>query len=274
MSCLLDFVLVLDLSSQMCNFPLKDTSLRICSLCQGIDKGLIFRKQLAGVNTGANFLHSPEHCSQLVGEPGDNRRATCGNWVLGVLDDVLLGKVPMPVSEVANLIHGCKVDRSRVGVLFCKVSDLNLTGLILNVLQEFGMVMWAVGTEVPQDRCEWIGRHVLGQLQEIVAHWNHRVVGARLAAVEHRLIRDTLVNDTFGEHGLVLGTHDECSELEVVRRQRALPHGFHLDVDLVIGRHDIGERFIEQSAVTLVSSLEGSHRILNELARVRDHGNV
>ena len=72
----------------------------------------------------------------------------------------------------------------------------------------------AVGAEVLEDLGEGVGGHERRELKQVVARGDDRVVGARLAAVEGGLLRDTLVHDTLGEHGLVLRAHDERAELQ------------------------------------------------------------
>lgn len=194
--------------------------------------------------------------------------------MLGVLDDVLLGEGPMSVSEIPDLVNSGEEDGSRVGVLLCKVTDLVLTSLLFNKLEELGMVVRAVGSEVLQHSREWVRGHGLCQLEQVITHRDHGVVRAGFSTMEHRLIRNSLVYHALGEHGLVLGAHNKGTELEVVCGEGALPHSVHFLVDLFVGRDDFGEALVEGLTVVLPCGFEGLHGVLDELTGVGDHGDV
>lgn len=270
----LDLVLVLDLSAELSDLTIQDSSLSIRPLGQDIDQGLILRQKRPLINLGTNLLHGLQDRSQLVRQPGHNRGSTGGDRVLGVLDDILLGEGPMSVSEIPDLVNGGEEDGGRVGVLLCKVTDLVLTGLFFNKLEELGMVVGAVGSEILQDSREGVRGHGLCQLEQVIAHRDHRIIRTGLSTMEHWLIRNSLIDHSLREHGLVLGAHNKGSELEVICGEGSLPHGVHFLVDLFVGRDDFGETLVKGLTIVFAGSFESLHGVLDELTGMGDHGDV
>jgi hypothetical protein len=85
------------------------------------------------------------------------------------------------------------------------------------------MIARPILSKVFQDVCEWRLWHL--NLQEIVAHRNHAIVGSGFATERQWLFADTLVDDAIREHTLRCDAEDECAETSVAVGLASLPHG-------------------------------------------------
>lgn len=115
-----------------------------------------------------------------------------------MLENVLAREAPVSPAEVAHFIKSLEVERCRNRVAFGIFSYPSLLCTVTDRLQELSMVAWAVLAEVLEDVGEWRLWHL--DLEQIVAHGNHAIVGPGLAAEGHWLLADTLVDDPVREH--------------------------------------------------------------------------
>lgn len=83
-----------------------------------------------------------ENRSQLVREPGDNGRPAGGDRVGRVLEDVLLGEVPVAHAELTDTVDIGEVKHSRLGVLHGVRAHASLLGIVIDVLEPCGMVLY------------------------------------------------------------------------------------------------------------------------------------
>ena len=90
--------------------------------------------------------------------------------------NILPREIPMSPPEISDLIQTLQIPCRTLRILQGVFPHAEALGSRLHPRKEFPVVARPVLAEVAQDLCEWSAGH--GYLQEVVAEWDHRIVGA------------------------------------------------------------------------------------------------
>mmetsp|Transcript_37877 Transcript_37877/g.33892 ORF Transcript_37877/g.33892 Transcript_37877/m.33892 type:complete len:280 (+) Transcript_37877:478-1317(+) len=194
--------------------------------------------------------------------------------MVGEVYDIALGEVPMSVSEFSDVVQERQVQQGRFRMRESKVLNTNSSGSVFNPTNILIVAVGTISSEISQDLSQGILGHESSELKEVINGGNDGVIGTRFTSIRHGLITDTLIDDAIGEHGLVLNTQNEGSEVVVVLRLGSDPHGLHLIVDVPNDRQEVGEGINSGSMILILDGLKNTVNTADQLAGVGVHGNV
>lgn len=269
----------LALLAELLHLSVQDGSLAGDASLDGLHSLLQVGRKGGLVDVLGDDIHGVQNSTQLVRQPVDDGTTASGHRVSGSLDDVLLGEVPMPGTEVAHLVKDAEVVHGRDGVAQGELAHTSLLGLIVDMSHEDIVLLGAVRAEILENLRELVLGHVVGQLQQVIGGRDDGVISTRFATeLSWALANDLagvlgvvdLVPHAIGEHGLVLRAHDEDTEVLVVLRERATPHGVHFLVDLGHGVVIVHEGLVQGRTILLDGGIQ---RILRSIHNGRGEGN-